>query len=100
MKHHFNVNKYSEILGIDLKDTTRKAENVTARYAVFYKLRMDGAKLAVISRLSGYHHSTIIHGVTQFQNLLDSKDKLAVEYWDMIKHDEYKVVTTINGIAI
>ena len=94
------MNNLLQKLGSDLKETDRKTENVTARYAVFYKLRMDGAKLAVISRLSGYHHSTIIHGVTQFQNLLDSKDKLAVEYWDMIKHDEYKVVTTINGIAI
>ena len=94
------MNNLLQKLGSDLKETDRKTENVTARYAVFYKLRMDGAKLAVISRLSGYHHSTIIHGVTQFQNLLDSKDKLAVEYWDMIKNDEYKVVTTINGIAI
>lgn len=94
------MNNLLQKLGSDLKETDRKTENVTARYAVFYKLRMDGAKLAVISRLSGYHHSTIIHGVTQFQNLLDSKDKLAVEYWDMIKDDEYKVVTTINGIAI
>lgn len=94
------MNNLLQKLGSDLKETDRKTENVTARYAVFYKLRLDGAKLAVISRLSGYHHSTIIHGVTQFQNLLDSKDKLAVEYWDMIKHDEYKVVTTINGIAI
>ena len=94
------MNNLLQKLGSDLKETDRKTENVTARYAVFYKLRMDGAKLAVISRLSGYHHSTIIHGVTQFQNLLDSKDKLAVEYWDMIKHDEYKVVTTINGVAV
>lgn len=94
------MNNLLQKLGSDLKETDRKTENVTARYAVFYKLRMDGAKLAVISRLSGYHHSTIIHGVTQFQNLLDSKDKLAVEYWDMIKDDEYKVVTTINGVAI
>lgn len=94
------MNNLLQKLGSDLKETDRKTENVTARYAVFYKLRMDGAKLAVISRLSGYHHSTIVHGVTQFQNLLDSKDKLAVEYWDMIKHDEYKVVTTINGMAI
>ena len=94
------MNNLLQKLGSDLKETDRKTENVTARYAVFYKLRMDGVKLAVISRLSGYHHSTIIHGVTQFQNLLDSKDKLAVEYWDMIKDDEYKVVTTINGIAI
>ena len=94
------MNNLLQKLGSDLKETDRKTENVTARYAVFYKLRIDGAKLAVISRLSGYHHSTIIHGVTQFQNLLDSKDKLAVEYWDMIKNDEYKVVTTINGIAI
>jgi hypothetical protein len=94
------MNNLLQKLGSDLKETDRKTENVTARYAVFYKLRMDGAKLAVISRLSGYHHSTIVHGVTQFQNLLDSKDKLAVEYWDMIKDDEYKVVTTINGIAI
>lgn len=94
------MNNLLQKLGSDLKETDRKTENVTARYAVFYKLRMDGAKLAVISRLSGYHHSTIVHGVTQFQNLLDSKDKLAVEYWDMIKDDEYKVVTMINGIAI
>ena len=94
------MNNLLQKLGSDLKETDRKTENVTARYAVFYKLRMDGAKLAVISRLSGYHHSTIVHGVTQFQNLLDSKDKLAVEYWDMIKDDEYKVVTTINGVAI
>jgi hypothetical protein len=94
------MNNLLQKLGSDLKETDRKTENVTARYAVFYKLRLDGAKLAVISRLSGYHHSTIVHGVTQFQNLLDSKDKLAVEYWDMIKDDEYKVVTTINGIAI
>lgn len=94
------MNNLLQKLGSDLKETDRKTENVTARYAVFYKLRLDGAKLAVISRLSGYHHSTIIHGVTQFQNLLDSKDKLAVEYWDMIKDDEYKVVTTINGVAI
>lgn len=94
------MNNLLQKLGSDLKETDRKTENVTARYAVFYKLRMDGAKLAVISRLSGYHHSTIVHGVTQFQNLLDSKDKLAVEYWDMIKDDEYKVVTMINGIAV
>ena len=94
------MNNLLQKLGSDLKETDRKTENVTARYAVFYKLRMDGAKLAVISRLSGYHYSTIIHGVTQFKNLLDSKDKLAVEYWDMIKHDEYKVVTTINGMAV
>lgn len=94
------MNNLLQKLGSDLKETDRKTENVTARYAVFYKLRLDGAKLAVISRLSGYHHSTIVHGVTQFQNLLDSKDKLAVEYWDMIKDDEYKVVTTINGIAV
>lgn len=94
------MNNLLQKLGSDLKETDRKTENVTARYAVFYKLRLDGAKLAVISRLSGYHHSTIIHGVTQFQNLLDSNDKLAVEYWDMIKDDEYKVVTTINGVAI
>lgn len=94
------MNNLLQKLGSDLKETDRKMENVTARYAVFYKLRMAGAKLAVISRLSGYHHSTIVHGVTRFQNLLDSKDKLAVEYWDMIKDDEYKVVTTINGVAI
>ncbi|KAF5033670.1 hypothetical protein DSECCO2_604260 [anaerobic digester metagenome] len=94
------MNNLLQKLGSDLKETDRKTENVTARYAVFYKLRMDGAKLAVISRLSGYHHSTIVHGVTQFKNLLDSKDKLAVEYWDMIKDDEYKVVATINGVAI
>lgn len=91
MKHHFSVNKYSDILGIDLKDTTRKTRNVTARYAVFYKLRMDGVKLAVISRLSGYHHATIVHGVTQFGNWIKSNDKLAVEYWNRIKDDDYNM---------
>lgn len=85
------MNNLLQKLGSDLKKTDRKTENVTARYAVFYKLRMDGVKLAAISRLSGYHHATIVHGVTQFGNWIKSNDKLAVEYWNRIKDDDYNM---------
>lgn len=101
MKHHFNVNKYSEILGVDLTRKTRKQEYTYARFAVYYYLREKGWGLKKITDYFGYKsHSSICNGINQMRDKLSYGDKLAVDYYNRIKDDEYKVVTTINGAAI
>lgn len=95
MKHHFSVNKYSEILGIDLTRKTRQHEYTYARYAVYYYLRKKGWGLKKITDYFGYKsHSSICNGIKQMRDKLSYGDKLAVEYWNRIKDDDYSMTKT------
>lgn len=76
---------YSEILGIDISKRTRKREYATARYAVFYRLYNDCHRPCEISRQFGYDHSTVVHGIRTFKNLIDTKDRMAVDFWNSLK---------------
>ncbi|HCB89089.1 MAG TPA: hypothetical protein DEP71_07390 [Porphyromonadaceae bacterium] len=76
---------YSEILGIDLSKRTRKREYSTARYSVFYSLYQDCYRPCEISRQFGYDHSTVVHGIKTFKDLLDTKDDMAVYFWSLLK---------------
>lgn len=76
---------YSEILGIDLSNRTRKREYTTARYAVFYSLYNDCYRPCEISRQFGYGYSNVVHGIRTFKDLLDIKDDMAVDFWNLLK---------------
>lgn len=74
------IERYSEIMGIDLKSRARDRQTVWARYAVWLYLTEEcRARLTDISRLFGWNHSSIIYGVEQIKEKLQINDSLAFE---------------------
>lgn len=65
----------------DLKVKNRRAEISTRRQGVFYKMYSDHPNYTEIGRQANRTHATVLHGVRNFENLLDTNDKLAVDIW-------------------
>lgn len=63
----------------------RRPEIAIRRNAIAYFLRKRrGYKLMVIASMLKRHHTTIIHEVKVFEDLLHVKDALAVSVWEKI----------------
>lgn len=80
------IQTFSDTLGIDLLERTRKQETVTARQAVFYYLyEQEEKNYSEIGRLFGMKHTAVLHGVKRFKELLEINDPMAVSCWEKIK---------------
>lgn len=73
-----------EILGRDRTKRTRLVRQL------YWKLLYEkkGYGYSEIGRLNERNHSTIISGIKQANNLLETGDKLAVELWAKMKEIE------------
>ena len=65
----------------DLKAKNRRAEISTRRQGVFYKMYLDYPNYTEIGRQANRTHATVLHGIRNFENLLSTNDKLAVDTW-------------------
>lgn len=65
----------------DLKAKNRRAEISTRRQGVYYKMFLNTPNYSEIGRQAKRNHSSIIHGIRNFKNLLSTNDKLAVDIW-------------------
>jgi len=71
--------------GLGLKN--RKQEIVHRRIYLFRKLREDGHSLKRIGSLFNMNHATILHGLRNYQNLVDINDKVLkqdIEYYKLL----------------
>lgn len=70
-----------------LKKKNKSRDRVLARNLVYYVLRSSSKTitLKLIGVWFGKDHTTIIHGVQTVQDLLDSKDELALKWYQLIK---------------
>lgn len=73
------VAKHHKISVADIMSETRERHVVTARFEIFYRLRIDLAmSYTRIGKLFGKDHSTVMHGVNKIrQKLLDEMKKQA-----------------------
>jgi len=71
-----------------LREKTRKREIVIARYICFYIARNNGlGSLKFIGKgLNNFDHSTILHGITLVDDLIQANDKTFLNDWNLCKH--------------
>lgn len=71
----------------DLKKSNRSRKRVLARNFIYYMLRHNSKTITLktIAVWFKKDHTTIIHGVNTVQDLLDSKDVLASNWYQLIK---------------
>lgn len=67
-----------ELKNLDIKDVlgkSRKRPLADARFLIYYILKKhtDMTKLAIGNAVGNRDHSTVIHGLTAFQNRLDTE---------------------------
>lgn len=60
------------IMGMDVRDRTRKHEIVWARNMAFYQLTNDGFSLNKVGKFMGFNHSTVLYGRRQVEQMLKS----------------------------
>jgi len=53
----------SEVSGVDIFQKSRRREIVVPRWLFFHFAKRLGYQLTEISEFSGFHHSSIIHGL-------------------------------------
>lgn len=58
------------IMGMDVRDKTRKHEIVWARNMAFYQLTEDGFSLIKVGKFMGFNHSTVLYGRRQVEQML------------------------------
>lgn len=74
------IERYSEIMGIDLKEKNRKRQYVWGRFAVWYHLIHElGARLSDVAKMFEMHHTTVLYGVRQMKQQLEQNDETATE---------------------
>jgi chromosomal replication initiation ATPase DnaA len=61
-----------------LTSDSRAREIAHARYLVMRLLRDDGASLCTIGRLMDKHHTTVLHGLSEHERLLDDDPAYAL----------------------
>lgn len=65
----------------DLKAENREGNIPTYRQGVWCKMYLDYPNYSEIGRQSKRSHSTVMHGVNRFINLLTTNDRTAVDVW-------------------
>lgn len=74
------INEVKEVIsreGLDKKD--RRRHIVHARFYLMNLLRKHEVKLKSIGELFNMHHATVVHGINQYQDLKQMKDRLLDE---------------------
>jgi chromosomal replication initiation ATPase DnaA len=79
-----------EITGFEWQELllkNRSRNRVTARHITFYIIRekLPHYTLMSIGKLFNKDHTTIIYGIQNIQNLLQTKNALTVEWYNAIK---------------
>lgn len=78
------VARLEEVLGVSLRQRTRKREVAYARFICYkYLKEYRGYSFQKIADLFGFQsHASIIHGVNAVNGLLQNEDPIAQKYWD------------------
>lgn len=95
------IERYSEIMGIDLKKKNRKRQYVWGRFAVWYHLIHDlGARPSDVAKMFDMHHSTVIYGVRQMKQQLEQNDETATKNIARIHAAAHKKTVQIKRGAL
>ena len=73
-------------LGYNIMNKNRKIHLTFPRYCIFYYLRSEGLTLQSIADIFNIHHSSIIHGIRMYENLLKYNDAEFGIYQIKINH--------------
>ena len=76
------LDKYSRLIGVsvdDMMSRCRLPEYVIARQVWWHYLSSKDLGYTYIGMQYGFNYSTVIHGVTHAENLIEAKDYYAME---------------------
>lgn len=69
----------------DLLDKNQESERVMVRQLCYVIMRQNKIPYKIIGEFFGLHYSTIIRGVQNFYDLLETKDQWALEAFEFIE---------------
>lgn len=77
----------SKKLGFDdLRVKKRDRLHATARQAVMHYLKLNGFHEKKIAEITGRSRPDVIHNLKVFRDLLETKDKIATDFWDKLNN--------------
>ncbi len=84
-KSEIDLSIFSEALGVDITQRTRKREVALSRFVVFLKLCISGLTRERIGDMFGMSHSSVSYGIKEVRMQLEAKDKLVTGLWNKVK---------------
>ena len=87
MKTEDIISTINTALEVDIRSKTRKRKVVYSRFIFFHLMRNKNFSLEKIGSFLGKDHATVIHGLKQFDNLIEYED---------FKEQYYKVINELK----
>jgi len=91
MKTGLIIKTIDDTLNVDIRSKTKKRKVVYSRFIFYHLMRNKNFSLQKIGSFLGKDHATVIHGLKQFENLIQYED---------FKEQYDKVVFKINEIIM
>ena len=84
-KSEIDLSIFSEALGVDITQRSKKRDVALPRFVVFRKLSTYGLTRQTVGDLFDMNHSSVTHGVKEVETQLEIKDKLVTGLWNKVK---------------